>query len=148
MPHGRRQRPNAARLLVLSLWAALTSAAGPAAAARSHDSGMGPIAQKAIRITLSVRETVSIRSALVRPGDGPQQHGRSFCVSSNSPMSRYNVTAEIRRDLETSKPHVVVQSGILGCLTQGSVITLLDKLETPLANAHSPNVVTLVISPD
>lgn len=148
MPDRRRQRLNAERLLVLSLWALLTPAAGSAATERSQYSGMGPIARKEIRIALSVRPTMSIRPTAAVPGDGTQRQSRSFCVWSNLPNSQYNVTAEMLPDHEILVPPVLVQSGNLGCLTQGPLTTLLSKLENSLINAHSPNVVTLVISPD
>ena len=147
MPNRRRQRLNAARLLVLSLWALLTPAAGPAATERSQGSGMGSIARTEFRLALSVRQKMSIRSTMAVPGDGPQQ-GRSFCVWSNSPVSQYNVIIEIQREADISRPPAVVQGGNLGCLTQGPVITLLNKLDASLNDAHSSNVVTLVISPD
>lgn len=148
MPNRRRQRLNAARLLVLSLWALLTPAAGPAATERSQGSGMCAIARTEIRIALSVRQTMSIRPTVAGPGDGSQQQGRSFCVWSNSPMSQYNVIIEIQRELDISRPPAVVQSGNPGCLTQGPVITLLNKLDASLNDAHPSNLVTLVISPD
>jgi hypothetical protein len=126
----------------------LAPAAGSAAAERSPNSGMAPIARKEIRIALSVRKTMSIRTAEAVPGGGPQQQSRYFCVWSNSPNSQYNVTAELQPDHKISVPPVLVQSGNLGCLTQGPVITLLNKIESSPTNANSPNVVTLLISVD
>jgi len=146
MPNRRHQGLFVVRLLVLSLYLLLIPAVGSAATERPQGSGMGPIARKEIRIALSVRPMVSFRPAVTASGDGHRQQGTTFCFWSNSPMAQYNLAIEIP-GRETSIPHVLVQSGNPGCLTQGPVITLLNKLKTSFTDVHSPNVVTLLISP-
>ena len=147
MPNRRHQRHYEVRLLVLSLWVLSIPAVGSAATERPQSSGMGPTARTEIRIALSVRPTVSFRPAMAATGDGHWKHGTTYCFWSNSPVAQYNLAIEIQPARESSMPDVVVQSGDPGCLTQGPVITLLNKLETSFTNVQSSNVVTLMISP-
>lgn len=108
----------------------------------TQGSAIVPIARQQIKITASVRPTLSLRQQTMASNGN-----RAICISSNLPMMNYDVEVEADRDLAISLPHTLKERVVFECSTHNSDASLLKKLETSYGNAEMPSVVTLIIAP-